>query len=151
LLKPESTESKKRTSSKRYLSQRIGHGHTSPRPLEEDDEVEDERNEEDGQEDIAKELFEVDNSTYLERLCDRLSNSSLFIFHKDSKLRRTCLLLVESPESLAALDAMQSNRRFESANLDDDEVPKLGNTWSPNHCDPPDFDDQASKNSNSRS
>ena len=107
--------------------------------------------EEDGHEDLVEELFEVDNSTYLERLCDRLSNSSLFIFHKDSKLRRTCLLLVESPESLAGLAAMESNRRSESANLDDEEVPKFGNTWSPNHCEPLDFDDQASKNSNSRS
>jgi len=151
LLKPESTESKKRTTSKRYSSQRIGHGQTPPRPLDEDGRGDDDWNEEDGHEDLARELFAVDNSTYLERLCDRLSNSSLFIFHKDSKLRRTCLLLVESPESLAGLAAMDSNRRFESAYLDDDEAPKFGNTWAPNHGDPLDFDDQASKNSNSRS
>ena len=107
-----------------------------------------ESSEEDYDEDDIKELFESDNSTYLERLCERLSNSSLFIFHKDSKLRRTCLLLVESPETLAALDAMQSHAGAESAGLDDDDAARSGSTYAYNHGDPADFDDQASKNSN---
>ena len=43
----------------------------------------------------------------LERLYERLQTSSLFIFHKDTKLRKCCLLLAESPENIEDLRILE--------------------------------------------
>lgn len=53
-----------------------------------------------------------------ERVIDYMTDSSLFIFHKDSKIRRLCLILAETEENLKLLKDMEESGRLKDYNPD---------------------------------